>query len=78
MDKFSVYWFQSLTLGGVISCGHIWLITARSVQGSKDAEATGFRPVKAEARLASGDDADAEYAGEMSTYYWVGVTNTKS
>lgn len=56
MDKWSVYWFQCLTLGGVISCGHIWFITARSVQGSKDAEATGFRPVKAKACLASGDE----------------------
>lgn len=73
MDKFSVYWFQCLTLGGVISCGHIWLITARSVQGSKDAEATGFRPVKAKARLASGGEArqraNVEYAGEMSACY---------
>lgn len=73
-----------LMLGSVISSGHIQLNTAGFRQvcaGSKDGESTGFKPEKAKACLAWGDDAcertDAERASVTSTLHWVRSINIK-
>lgn len=68
--------------GDVVSCCHIYFNSAgRSVQ-VQNGEAPGFKPDRAKAPLAGGDEActfaSSEHASVTSTHHWVRSINIKS
>lgn len=71
--------------GNMVSCCHIYFNTAGFRQvcpGSKDGEATGFKPDRAKASLARRDEAhtcaNSKHASVTSTHHWVRSIHVKS